>query len=122
MSDTRQDSNGGDQMNWEDFSTRLRELGYFRYISMNGTKSIPKMLDRIKESRSLFSTMVNRDYPADQERLAECGVKDFLLDIMPILQANNVNIDHVYEQCSRDGYDIHVNGNYFYNILGRGAA
>ncbi len=100
-------------MDWEFFSNQIEELGYFRYVKESKKKHIPRMLQKMKKTHSLFSVMVNRDYPADEERLAECGVKNFMMDIMSILRINNVIIDNIDERCSRDGYNLNINGKEF---------
>jgi hypothetical protein len=96
-------------MEWEDFSKKLQELGYFRYVPLTKRKNVPKMLDKIRKTRSLYGAFVYRDYPADEERLTECGVKEFLEEVMPILQANNITIHSINESCSRTGYTLHIN-------------
>jgi hypothetical protein len=99
-------------MEWEYLAHELQALGYFRYLTEERKQRIPKLLEQLKKDPSIYTVKVNRDYPADEERLTECGIKTFLKDIRPVLKANGVDVTQrqIIEDCTRGGYSIHVKG------------
>jgi hypothetical protein len=99
-------------MEWEQFTNELQTLGYFRYIREERKPRIPKMLEQLKKKPSIYTVGVNRDFPASEQRLTKCSVKNFLKEVRPVLKANGVDVTQrqIVEDCSREGYRIHVKG------------
>lgn len=96
-------------MDWKSYINSLYDLGYFRYVDGTTKSHFLRVLEKLKHTDSLFGIKAKRDYPADEERLAECGVKNFIMLIAPLLRANSVIFRPIKEECSREGYDIYIN-------------
>src|SRR6266496_3707888 len=89
---------------------QLADLGFYRYAN---PRRITHLKAQFAQNPTLWKPSVRRDYPADEERLAECGVKTFLHDIRLVLRTNGIHLRRVSEVCGRAGYSIRIeNVNY----------
>ncbi len=89
---------------------QLVHLGFYRYTQ---PRHVPRLRAIFEKTGSLTDERTHRDYPADAESLAECGVGEFLREIAPILKAQSIDLDQVEEVCSPESYSITVNGTAF---------
>ncbi len=87
---------------------QLDMLGFYRFVKSHRIKRL-KALFLEKPSLWTLTRWTKRDYPADEERLAEGGVGALLEDLAPILEACGVKLGQIEEQCGRDGYSIAIN-------------
>ncbi|MDP9309319.1 MAG: hypothetical protein M3R24_00230 [Chloroflexota bacterium] len=86
---------------------QLEHLGFYRYTQ---PRHIPRLKAIFAKTGSLLDERTHRDYVADAERLAECGVAEFLGDVAPFLKAQSIELEHVEEACTPQSYRITVNG------------
>lgn len=100
-------------MEWTQFTACLEQLGYLRYASAGKKQNSSKVFQKMEASPTLFGGGVNRDFPADEERLTECGVRKFLNQIKFILSANGVTYQKIKEDCSRRGYTVQIDNREF---------
>ena len=97
-----------DKLTPQDLVEELDALGFYRFVK-------PHRIERLKaqflKSPSLWTLThwTKRNYPADEERLAEGGVGTFLEELASILKACGVRLRQIEEKCDVDGYSIAIN-------------
>lgn len=97
-----------DKLTPQDLVEALGALGFYRFVKPH---RIERLKARFLKLPSLWTLThwTKRDYPADEERLAEGGVGAFLQELAPIFKACGVKLRQTKEKCGVDGYSIVIN-------------
>jgi hypothetical protein len=88
------------------FATRLEELDFFRYAQPH---LVPRLRARLIKTGNILDAQTRRVYFADEERLAECGIRALLREIRPVLTNQGVFLRTIEEDCHQQGYTITIN-------------
>ncbi len=73
---------------------KLLSLGFFKYVPPDDLDQV--LRDTTARDDAFAGRATLRDYHADAEALAECGVRDFLREAAPFLRREGVGINVTY--------------------------